>query len=53
MFGQHMKNPEAGIEQIKMLGVDRIMVSSYFFSGPGGLDKLQEFGEKLIPLAND
>ena len=51
IFGAQMADPAAGIEQMKSLGVGRIMVPAFFFAGPGGLDRLEEFGEKMIPLA--
>ena len=50
IFGAQMADPEAGVEQLAALGVDRIMVPAFFFAGPGGLDRLSEFGEKVIPL---
>lgn len=40
---------------MRELGVDGVMVPAFFFAGffagPGGLDRLSEFGEKVIPLA--
>ena len=50
MFGMQMMDPAAGIEQMRNLGVDRIMVPAFFFAGPGGLDRLSEFGETLKAL---
>jgi probable F420-dependent oxidoreductase len=50
MFGAQMMNPEEGIEQLSALGVGRIMIPAFFFAGPGGLDRLSELGEKIIPL---
>ena len=50
MFGIQMGDPEAGVEQMAELGVGRIMVPAFFFAGPGGMDRLSEFGEKVIPL---
>lgn len=50
MFGIQMADPEAGVEQMAELGVGRIMVPAFFFAGPGGMDRLSEFGEKVIPL---
>jgi probable F420-dependent oxidoreductase len=50
MFGAQMMDPAAGVEQMALLGVDRIMVPAFFFAGPGGLDRLDEFGERVIPL---
>jgi probable F420-dependent oxidoreductase len=51
IFGSQMGDPAAGIEQMKGLGVGRIMVPAFFFAGPGGLDRLAEFGEKVTALA--
>jgi probable F420-dependent oxidoreductase len=50
MFGHQFAEPEAGIEQMAALGVGRIMIPAFFFGGPGGLDRLSEFGEKIKPL---
>ena len=52
MFGIQMADPVAGVEQMAALGVDRIMVPAFFFAGPGGLDRLSEFGERVIPQTN-
>ncbi len=51
MFGAQFADPAAGVEQMAELGVDRIMVPAFFFAGPGGLDRLQAFGEQVVPLA--
>ena len=51
MFGAQMAEPEAGIAQMAELGVDRIMIPAFFFAGPGGLDRLSEFGERYIQNA--
>ncbi|MEM7002766.1 MAG: LLM class F420-dependent oxidoreductase [Pseudomonadota bacterium] len=51
MFGMQMMNPVEGVAQMAEIGVDRIMVPAFFFAGPGGLDRLSEFGEQVIPLA--
>lgn len=50
MFGAQIMDPVAGIEQMTALGVDRIMVPAFFFAGPGGLDRLSEFGERVRGL---
>ena len=50
IFGMQMADPEAGVEQMRSLGVGRIMVPAFFFAGPGGLDRLSEFGERIAPL---
>ena len=51
MFGAQMADPEKGIAELKELDVGRIMLPAFFFAGPGGLDRLSEFGEKYIPMA--
>lgn len=50
MFGAQMADPEAGVAELAALGVGRIMVPAFFFAGPGGLDRMEEFGERVIPL---
>jgi probable F420-dependent oxidoreductase len=51
MFGYHMGDPERGVEQLAEIGVGRIMVPAFFFAGPGGLDRLDEFGERVVRAA--
>ena len=53
MFGVQMADPAAGVEQMAALGVGRIMVPAFFFAGPGGLDRLSEFGERVVPLTKE
>lgn len=48
MFGQQMADPVAGAAELAALGVDRAMVPAFFFAGPGGLDRLHEFGERVV-----
>ncbi len=48
MFGQQMADPVAGAEQLAELGVSRAMLPAFFFGGPGGLDRLGEFGERVV-----
>ncbi len=48
MFGAQMADPVAGAEQLAELGVGRAMIPAFFFAGPGGLDRLSEFGERVI-----
>ena len=48
MFGSQMANPEKGIEDLRELGVGRIMLPAFFFAGPGGLDRLSKFAEQFI-----
>ena len=52
MFSQHLGDPLAGVEQLTALGVDRVMVPAFFYAGPGGLDRLDEFGEGVIRPTN-
>jgi len=51
MFGAQMADPVAGVEQLAALGVGRAMIPAFFFAGPGGLDRLSEFGERVIKTA--
>lgn len=48
MFGQQMADPIKGAEQLAELGVSRAMLPAFFFAGPGGLDRLAEFGERVV-----
>jgi len=48
MFGTQMADPVAGAEQMRELGVGRAMVPAFFFAGPGGIDRLREFGESAV-----
>ena len=48
MFGAQMADPVAGVEQMREVGVGRIMVPAFFFAGPGGLDRLAAFGADVI-----
>jgi hypothetical protein len=48
MFGQQMADPVAGAIELAALGVDRAMVPAFFFAGSGGLDRLREFGERVV-----
>jgi hypothetical protein len=48
MFGSQMADPERGIDDLRALGVGRIMLPAFFFAGPGGLDRLSAFGEKYV-----
>ncbi len=52
MFGAQMADPVAGIEQMASAGVGRVMVPAFFFAGPGGLDRMEEFAEKVMPVAS-
>jgi probable F420-dependent oxidoreductase len=48
IFAAQMTDPVAGAEQFAKLGVSRAMIPGFFFAGPGGLDRLSEFGERVI-----
>jgi probable F420-dependent oxidoreductase len=48
MFGVQMADPLRGVEQLRDLGVGRIMVPAFFFAGPGGLDRLDQFGDTVV-----
>ncbi|MAI53903.1 MAG: hypothetical protein CBC55_06140 [Gammaproteobacteria bacterium TMED95] len=50
MFGMQMADPEAGVEQMREAGVGRMMIPAFFFAGPGGLDRMDELAEKIMPL---
>lgn len=52
MFTQHLGDPLAGVEQLTAIGVDRVMVPAFFYAGSGGLDRLDEFGERVIRPTN-
>lgn len=52
MFGHQMADPSAGVEQLASLGVGRVMIPAFFFAGPGGLDRLGEFGSRVIRAVN-
>ena len=48
MFTPHLSDPLAGVERMAEMGVRRAMVPAFFFAGPGGLDRLSEFGDRVI-----
>jgi probable F420-dependent oxidoreductase len=52
MFGAQMADPVAGVDQLREIGVGRIMVPAFFFAGDGGLDRLAQFGETAIQSAS-
>jgi probable F420-dependent oxidoreductase len=53
LFVRQMGDPAAGAEQMAELGVSRAMVPAFFFAGPGGLDRLAEFGENVVAPFHD
>jgi probable F420-dependent oxidoreductase len=52
IFGRQLRDPVAGAEQMAELGVGRAMVPAFAFAGPGGLDRLDEFGERVVRPAS-
>ena len=48
MFSNHMKEPAAGVENMRDLGVGRVMVPAFFFTGADGVDRLRQFGETVV-----
>lgn len=47
-------DPLAAAERMQAQGVERAMLPAFFFAGPGGLDRLAEFGERVVkPLAGE
>jgi probable F420-dependent oxidoreductase len=48
IFGAQLADPIAGAEQLAEIGVDRAMLPAFFFMGPDGLDRLAEFGERVV-----
>ncbi len=53
IFADVLSDPVAGAEKLARIGVSRAMVPAFFFAGPGGLDRLAEFGEKVVaPFAD-
>ncbi len=52
MFATQLGDPLPGVEQMRDLGVGRVMVPAFFYAGPGGLDRLAEFGETVISASN-
>jgi probable F420-dependent oxidoreductase len=51
VFAHQLADPIAGAEQLASLGVDRAMVPAFVFAGPGGLDRLSQFGDEVIRVA--
>ena len=52
VFASQLADPLAGVEQLAALGVERAMVPAFVFAGPGGLDRMGEFGEQVIRTVN-
>ena len=51
IFNLMAEDPVAYLEQMKDIGVGRIMVPAFAFIGPEGMDRLAEFGENMISRA--
>ena len=52
MFGRHIEDPAVGVEKFIELGVGRAMVPAFFFAGPGGLDRMDQFAEAALAAAS-
>jgi len=46
-------DPVAGAERYAELGVERAMVPAFFFAGPGGDERLQDFAQKVVAPFSD
>lgn len=53
IFGPRMADPVAGTERLAAMGVSRAMAPAFLFAGSGGLDRLGEFGEKVVTPLKD
>lgn len=42
-------DPAGSAEKFVEIGVDRAMVPAFAFAGPGGLDRLRDFAQKVMP----
>ena len=40
-----------GVERMRRAGVSRLMVPAFFFAGPEGLERLEQFGQEVIQTA--
>ncbi len=52
MFGDFANDPLQGVEAKIEAGAGRIMIPAFAFAGPGGLDRLAQFGENVIGQIN-
>lgn len=52
MFSNFIRTPEVGVEKFRELGVGRVMVPAFFFAGPGGFDRMDEFAARAIAAAD-
>ncbi len=44
----HLADPLPALEQMREIGVGRAMVPAFFYAGPGGTDRLEQFGADVI-----
>ncbi len=42
-------DPAGSAEKFVEIGVDRAVVPAFAFAGPGGLDRLRDFAQKVMP----
>lgn len=45
----HFADPVAALEEMREIGVGRAMVPAFVFAGPGGLERMEQFGADVIP----
>jgi probable F420-dependent oxidoreductase len=53
IFGGVQGDPVAAAEQMAAAGVYRAMIPGFFFTGPGGLERLSQFGEQVVSKLAD
>jgi probable F420-dependent oxidoreductase len=53
MFGMSAGDPIEHAEALRNVGVGRVMLPAFLFAGPGGLDRLSAFAERVIPAVSD
>ncbi len=45
----HFADPVAALEEMREIGVGRAMVPAFVFAGPGGLERMEQFGADVTP----
>ncbi|MEM7288342.1 MAG: LLM class F420-dependent oxidoreductase [Actinomycetota bacterium] len=45
----HLGDPVPAIEEMREIGVGRLMVPAFFYAGPGGLERMEQLGADVIP----
>jgi len=45
----HFADPVPAIEEMLEIGVGRLMVPAFVYAGPGGLERMEQFGADVIP----